>query len=91
VSGRHPSDFSAPREECPTVKPREYTMTSAIDRNDRAESVVEDYDAIRDVVQICLDGEATGDVVKRRTAFLEDARMFGSLAGERDDVPISEL
>lgn len=66
-------------------------MTSAIDLNDRAESVVEDYDAIRDVVQLCLDGEATGDVEKLRTAFHEDARMFGSLAGERYDVPISEL
>ena len=66
-------------------------MTSAIDLNDRAKFVVEDYDAIRDVVQMCLDGEATGDVEKLRTAFHEDARMFGSLAGERYDVPISEL
>jgi putative lumazine-binding protein len=66
-------------------------MTSAIDLNDRAKSVVEDYDAIRDVVQLCLDGEATGDVEKLRTAFHEDARMFGSLAGERYDAPISEL
>lgn len=66
-------------------------MTSTIDRNERAMSVVEDYDAIRDVVQMCLDGEATGDVQKLRTAFHEDARMFGSLAGERYDVPISEL
>lgn len=66
-------------------------MTSAIDLNPRATSVVEDYDAIRDVVQLCLDGEATGDVEKLGAAFHEDARMFGSLAGERYDVPISEL
>lgn len=66
-------------------------MSSAIDLDDRAKTVVEDYDAIRDVVQMCLDGEATGDVEKLRTAFHEDARMFGSLAGERYDVPISEL
>ena len=59
--------------------------------DDRATSRVEDYDAIRDVVQMCLDGEATGDVEKLRTAFHEDARMFGSLAGERYDGPISEL
>ena len=39
---------------------KECTMTS-IGLNDRARSVVEDYDAIRDVVQMCLDGEATGD------------------------------
>lgn len=66
-------------------------MTSAIDLDDRAVSVVEDYDAIRDVVQMCLDGEATGDVRKLRTAFHDDARMFGALSGERYDVPISEL
>lgn len=66
-------------------------MSSAIDLDDRAKTVVEDYDAIRDVVQMCLDGEATGNVEKLRTAFHEDARMFGSLAGERYDVPISEL
>ena len=66
-------------------------MSSAIDLDDRAKTVVEDYDAICDVVQMCLDGEATGNVEKLRTAFHEDARMFGSLAGERYDVPISEL
>jgi hypothetical protein len=69
---------------------KEYTMTS-MELSDRAKSVVEDYDAIRDVVQMCLDGEATGDVEKLRTAFHEDARMFGSLGGERYDVPVSEL
>lgn len=66
-------------------------MTSAIDLSARSRSVVEDYDAIRDVVQMCLDGEATGDVEKLRTAFHEDARLFGSIAGERYDVPVSEL
>jgi hypothetical protein len=66
-------------------------MTSAIDLDPRAESAVEDYDAISHVVQLCLDGEAGGDVEKLRAAFHEDARMFGSLAGERYDVPISAL
>jgi hypothetical protein len=66
-------------------------MTSASDQNPRGESAVEDYDAIRQVVQLCLDGEATGDEEKLREAFHEDARMFGSLAGERFDVPISAL
>lgn len=55
------------------------------------ETLVDDYDAIRQTVQLCLDGEATGDVDKLREAFHADARMFGSLAGERYDVPISEL
>jgi hypothetical protein len=66
-------------------------MTSTIDLQPGADSVVEDYDAIRRVVQLCLDGEATGDVEKLREAFHEDARMFGSLAGERYDGPISTL
>ncbi len=66
-------------------------MTSTIDLKPGAHSVVEDYDAICGVVQLCLDGEATGDVEKLREAFHEDARMFGSLAGERYDGPISTL
>lgn len=66
-------------------------MSSAIDLTNNTSSVVEDYDAIRAVVQLCLDGEATGDVEKLQAAFHDDARMFGSLAGERYDVPISEL
>jgi len=51
-------------------------MTSTIDLKPGGDSVVEDYDAIRRVVQLCLDGEATGDVEKLREAFHEDARMF---------------
>lgn len=66
-------------------------MTAGIELNPGAGSLVEDYDAIRQVVQLCLDGEATGDVEKLRNAFHDDARMFGSLAGERYDVPISVL
>ena len=54
-------------------------------------TIVDEYDAIRRAVQLCLDGEATGDVAKLREAFHPDARMFGSLAGERYDVPITEL
>jgi hypothetical protein len=57
----------------------------------RRESLVADYDAIRDVVQLCLDGEATGDVAKLQRAFHQDARMFGDLAGTRYDVPIQKL
>jgi hypothetical protein len=70
---------------------KEETMTSALDPNPGTGSVVEDYDAIAHAVQLCLDGEATGDVEKLREAFHDDARMFGSLAGERYDVPISTL
>ncbi len=56
-----------------------------------AELSVEGYDAIRDVVQLCLDGEAKGDVAKLQEAFHQDARMFGDLAGTRYDVPIQAL
>jgi hypothetical protein len=56
-----------------------------------AAKVVDDYDAIHRVLQLCTEGEAKGDVAKLREAFHEDARMFGSLAGERYDVPIAEL
>jgi hypothetical protein len=55
------------------------------------ESSVDDYDAIREVVQLCLDGEAKGDVAKLQQAFHQDARMFGDLAGTRYDVPIQTL
>src|SRR5215212_3338674 len=53
--------------------------------------VVDDYDAIHRVLQLCTEGEARGDVGKLREAFHEDARMFGSIAGTRYDVPIEEL
>ena len=54
-------------------------------------SSIDDYDAICAVVQLCLDGEATGDVTKLEKAFHQDARMFGDLAGTRYDVPIQGL
>ncbi len=56
-----------------------------------AAKVVDDYDAIHRVLQMCTEGEAKGDVAKLREAFHADARMFGSLAGTRYDVPIEEL
>jgi Putative lumazine-binding len=56
-----------------------------------AAGVVDDYDAICRVLLLCTEGEAKGDVAKLREAFHADARMFGSLAGERYDVPIEEL
>jgi hypothetical protein len=56
-----------------------------------AADVVSDYDAICQVLQLCTDGEAKGDVAKLREAFHADAQMFGSLAGTRYDVPIEEL
>jgi hypothetical protein len=66
-------------------------MIHVLENETGAATVVDENDAIRRTVQMCLDGEATGDVEKLREAFHTDARMFGSLAGERYDVPISEL
>ena len=66
-------------------------MAQAIESNTGAADVVGDYDAICRVVQLCTEGEAKGDVAKLREAFHADARMFGSIAGTRYDVPIEEL
>src|ERR671939_1393056 len=66
-------------------------MAQANEDNIGLANVVDDYDAISRVLQLCTEGEAKGDVSKLQRAFHEDARMFGSLAGERFDVPIEEL
>ena len=66
-------------------------MTQAKEGHTGAADVVADYDAICRVLQLCTEGEAKGDVGKLREAFHADARMFGSIAGERYDTPIEEL
>ena len=53
--------------------------------------LVDDYDAIRDIAQLCPDGDAKRNVAKLREAFHRDAQMFGDLAGTRYDVPIQTL
>src|ERR671939_2090101 len=66
-------------------------MAQAIEGKTSAADVISDYYAIGRVAQLCTEGEAKGDVAKLREAFHVDARMFGSLAGTRYDVPIEEL
>jgi hypothetical protein len=66
-------------------------MAQAIEGNTGVADVVSDYDAICRVAQLFIEGEAKGDVAKLREACHADARMFGSLAGTRYDVPIEEL
>jgi hypothetical protein len=66
-------------------------MAQTIGGDTGVADVVADYDAICRVAQLCTEGEARGDVAKLREAFHADARMFGSLAGSRFDVPIEEL
>jgi Putative lumazine-binding len=66
-------------------------MAQADEAHTGTASVVDDYDAICRVLQLCTEGEAKGDVGKLREAFHADARMFGAISGERFDVPIEEL
>ena len=66
-------------------------MAQAKEGHTGAANVVDDYDAICRVLQLCTEGEAKGDVAKLREAFHADARMFGSISAERYDVPIEEL
>ena len=66
-------------------------MAQAIEGSAGAAGLVDDYDAICRVAQLCTEGEAKGDVAKLREAFHADTRMFGSIAGTRYDVPIAEL
>ncbi len=54
------------------------------------DAVVE-YDEVRRVVQLFLDGEAQGDAARLKEASHPDARMFGSVAGTRYDMPIAEF
>jgi hypothetical protein len=50
-----------------------------------------DRDAITAVVQLYIDGSATGDASKLKQAFHPEARMYGSLGDQRLDMPIAEL
>jgi Putative lumazine-binding len=50
--------------------------------------MADDREAIEHVLGLYLDGASQGDVAKLREAFHPDARMFGSLGGQRVDVPI---
>ncbi len=52
---------------------------------------VHEYDEVRRVVQLVLDGEAKGDVAKLREASHPEARMFGSVGGIRYDMSIAEF
>ena len=52
---------------------------------------IDDIDAIKAVVQLYIDGSATGDATKMERAFHPQARMFGALGPQRYDVPITEL
>jgi Putative lumazine-binding len=50
-----------------------------------------DREAIASAVQLYVDGARTGDTEKLKQAFDERAWMFGSLGGQRVDIPITEM
>jgi hypothetical protein len=47
--------------------------------------------AIEDVVRLYIDGISQGDTAKLQRAFHPEAWMFGSLGGQRYDVPIGQM
>lgn len=50
-----------------------------------------DREAITSVVQLYVEGSSTGDVAKLKDAFHEQAWMFGSIGGQRFDMPIAQF
>ena len=48
-------------------------------------------DQITGAVELYIEGVRAGNAAKLREAFHPDARMWGSLGGERFDVPIGEM
>ena len=49
---------------------------------------IDEYDAVTKVLELYIDGSARGDASKLKEAFHPEARLFGSLAGQRIDIPI---
>ena len=47
--------------------------------------------AIESAVQLYIDGVSKGDAAKLKEAFHDEAWMFGSLGGQRADMPIAQL
>src|SRR3954453_19486760 len=54
-------------------------------------TTAQETDQITAAVQLYIDGAREGDADKLRAAFHSDARMGGSLAGQRSDGPISAM
>lgn len=58
-------------------------MTTVYSANERG--------AIEDAVRLYIDGVSKGDADKLKTGFHSEAWMFGSVGGQRYDIPISQL
>jgi hypothetical protein len=54
-------------------------------------TTAQETDQITHAVELYVEGSRTGDAQKLREAFHPDARMWGSLAGQRFDVPITDM
>jgi len=54
-------------------------------------STAQQTDQITRTVDLYVQGVREGDASKLREAFHPDARMWGSLAGRRVDIPIAEM
>jgi hypothetical protein len=54
-------------------------------------TTAQESERITRAVNLYVEGVKDGDAAKLREAFHPDARMWGSMAGQRDDEPISEL
>jgi len=48
-------------------------------------------EAIEQAVQLCVEGASKGDSAKLKEAFHDAAWMFGSIGGQRFDMPIEQL
>jgi hypothetical protein len=66
-------------------------MSQVVGSHAGGADAVREYDEVRRVVQLFLDGEAKGDVAKLEEASHPDARMFGAVGGTRYDMPIAEF
>ena len=54
-------------------------------------TTAQDTDQITRAVDLYIEGVRDGDAAKLREAFHPDAHMWGSLAGQRYDEPVTEL
>jgi hypothetical protein len=54
-------------------------------------TTAQEADQITRAVDLYVEGVRDGDVDKLREAFHPDARMWGSLGGQRIDIPIAEM
>jgi hypothetical protein len=54
-------------------------------------TVIANNTTVAGAVQLYIEGVAKGDTAKLEQAFHPDARMYGSVGGQRIDIPISEM